>query len=135
MALTFAEVRSRNLLRTLLNSERGAEDCIYLASGGAARTVRCLIHSAISNLRSNPEEVFNLDQIDCRFSKDPAATDGGVVLGGVERPQLGDGLIRAGEDRNRAYGFAFVIEEAHDSWLCRFERRLTRQIGTQQTRQ
>jgi hypothetical protein len=120
--MTFAELRLKNL-GVLLDTNRGAEPVTLLLAAGGQAAATALVRPARSQLRDRVDDLVEIDEIDCRLPKTALAGD---------RPRYGMGLLRSGDDR--PYSFAFVIEDAHDSFLLRFERETVRQIGTRQSR-
>ena len=126
----FHDARKAALLRVILNTDHFAEEVTYLPAGGGRQTITVLVRSARAQLRERETDLVEIEEIDVRASNDPAAEIDGVARGGIARPGLGDGLLRAGEEK--PFSYAFTIESAADSWLLHFERRTQKQIGTAQ---
>jgi len=131
VATTFAELRRQVLGGALLSADYFAEDLTYQPAAGPPRTVRALVQPATSDLRERPDGLVSVEEIDVRLARDEALDYGGVVLGGVERPRLGDGLFRAGEPD--PWSFDRVLKMTADTWLLRFIRERVEQIGATQT--
>lgn len=133
MALTFADLRKRNLLRAALNPSLLAEEVTYLPKGGGQKTITIGFQGKACTLQDRENELIDVEECNVRTAKDPQAEIDGRMVGGVENPQLGDAFIRAGESIDRAWNYAGVVNQTADSWFLIFRRQRRQQVGTTQT--
>lgn len=109
----------------MLVADEFAEPCVYLPQPGVREVqLRAICRRGMQEDRQRPDEMVRIEPIDVRIGNDPERAGGGI-----ERPAIGDGLVRDGDQRDQAYSLTNVLGSNSHSWLLRFERQTPIRVG------
>lgn len=115
----------------ILAADEFAEDGVYLPGHGLREVeLRAIVKAIDTDQQNRPSELVEVEAIEVRISNDPDLVAQGVTCGGVERPRIGAGFVRAGDQIDDAYGLVKVLGHNSHSWRLRFERETPTRIGT-----
>lgn len=127
---TLRSVIAADVESVFLDTDEFAESVTYTpAAGGGARTITVVIEE-VGTFRTDDNMVSTMDEIIVVAQRDPSAT-----MGGIDRPRLGDTILRsATEDpEQRPYAFSGEIEDSEpDTWSLKYIRHRIVQVGVEQ---
>lgn len=115
-----------------LNTDDFAEAVTYLPKSGSSRTVTAIIED-VTRLRDLNGGIVNTEEIEVFVGRDASADEGGV-----DSPQIGDGLMRsaANDPTQKVYSFIGDITDIEpDGWTLLFRRDVIRRQGHEQTQE
>ncbi len=124
--MTFKEARATNFQTVFGKTGHFSEDVTYRpAAGGAARTVTgpCVIEKLDDEFTAAGED--EREQLWFQCARDPAGD-----RGGIDRPELGDSIIRATDPPDSPWTYQGKTQNETDhSWQLLFARNRPRRYG------
>lgn len=122
--MTLRTLMESDVAEVFLQGDDFAEACTYCpAGGGANRTVYAVVEER-GAYQSDETGLANTEILAVMVSRDPDTTNAdGTALGGIDDPQLGDGLRRASDQADKFYAYSGEKEDVDDyAWTLIFTR-------------
>lgn len=134
-ATTFKQSREENYRDIFLNVDHFADRFDYVPYGGVRRTVIGWLGNGPIADREKLDSFEEFEELTVSCCRDPeAANSNGDRLGGIDRPNVGDLIILDGDPDSQAFVYVSTLKQTNYSYLLKYQRSKTRQLGTAQTR-
>ncbi len=123
MSNTFREAIEEDFGLVFLDTTHFAEEVLFLPGGGGAARPFVALVSAGARAVTEDRGEYQLEEIVVRVSDDLHH-----VKGGIDTPQQGDKIVRAGESQSYAWNGEVRFHQGGE-WVLVFERRKVTTVG------
>ena len=121
--MTLRATIESDVSNVLLVTDEFAEVVTYYPVNGPQRSVRAIVEEMGATV-DQTHGLASVETILVTVSRDRTATnDDGATVGGIDTPQLGDGLKRAGDGPDKLYAWSGDKSDVDDyAWQLTFTR-------------